>query len=308
MMFARAAKVKSLERYAKSEMLQAAATALIAISLVAMVDSAMTISEPLIHGELVCGDEIKRIGQGGGQSVMENALDGIRCKIQQKALGIAGVQEAFYTGALGDGVAGAFYSLGMMISLLGITVWKGDWSPDLFSLTETYRITNNLATTLLISLNAQNFLVLYIKKNMLNFFLPIGILLRSFHFTRSAGALFMALGIGFYFVFPIVYLLLDPGFTHIPLPETGASTEPPNFCYPTMGSSVTMLDSFEASGVGSTNNLALDSISGVLQDSYISLMIHPLVALFITLTFVGYLMNLLQGDSTALIKMVSKVI
>ncbi len=308
LMFARAAKIESLERYAKSEMLQAAATAFIAIFLVSLVGSAMELSEGLIHGDLACDGENIRISQGGDQSVMEDALDGIRCRIQDKAHNIADVQESFHVGSVGDTVRNRFYGVGMMVSLLGITVWKGDWSGTLFSFTETCRISNNLATMLLISLNAQAFLVLYIKKNMLAFFLPIGILLRSFHFTRGLGALFMALAIGFYFVFPIVYILLDPGFVSIPLPDEPSEGDQNNFCYPTMSSSVTILNAIETSGFGGTEMIRMDSIEGALSEAYVSLILHPLVSLFITLTFIGYMMNLLQGDSASLIRMVSKVI
>ncbi|MFA5106484.1 MAG: hypothetical protein WC506_06015 [Candidatus Micrarchaeia archaeon] len=50
---------------------------------------------------------------------------------------------------------------------------------------------------------AQTFLLDFIEKQMLAIFLPIGILLRSFPFTRSAGGALLALVFGLYFVYPV---------------------------------------------------------------------------------------------------------
>lgn len=47
----------------------------------------------------------------------------------------------------------------------------------------------------------------FIDATMMYYFLPIGVILRSFNPTRSVGALFMALAIGLYFVFPLTFVL-----------------------------------------------------------------------------------------------------
>jgi len=305
LMMARSFKIREIERYAQSEMLQAGATALFAIFLVLMINSALELSQQAISGELKCGEDNIRIAMDDSESAMSEAFDGIRCNVQQKALEISEIQEFLNQDA---GVRTDFYSLTMKVGIFGITVFQGDWSEDIFSRSETYRISNNLATTMLIALNAQGFLLLYIKNNMLTIFLPVGLLLRSFHFTRSAGALFIAIAIGFYFIFPIVYLLLDPGFVPIPLEPAESPIEPPNFCYPTMASTATMVSSLEATGFSSTSLLQLDSIEQNLVQSYTSLLLHPVIALFLTLAFVRYLMTLLQGDTFELMKMVSKLI
>ena len=47
-------------------------------------------------------------------------------------------------------------------------------------------------------------LLCFIERNMLNFFLPIGLFLRAIPFTRSAGAAFISLSLSFYFVYPLM--------------------------------------------------------------------------------------------------------
>ncbi|MBI5046617.1 hypothetical protein HZC07_02700 [Candidatus Micrarchaeota archaeon] len=60
MMFGHAFAVKELEAYAKSEMLQAGATAVLAIFLVTILTSAITVTSSLIPGEIACGQKYRR--------------------------------------------------------------------------------------------------------------------------------------------------------------------------------------------------------------------------------------------------------
>jgi hypothetical protein len=215
------------------------------------------------------------------------------------------VQDTYATGAA---TWADFLGLNSAVSLFGITVFKGDWVESLYKKTETTRITNNLATVLLIGLNAQSALLEYLRLNMLTVFIPVGILLRSFYFTRSVGALFIAMGIGMYFLFPIFFVLLDPGFVASPPPVEPAVPHLNQYCYATMSSTVSVLTSIEAAGLGSSAALTVASVGEELSKSYISLMLHPLVALFLTLIFVRYMMTMLGGDAYEITKMVSKVI
>jgi hypothetical protein len=236
---------------------------------------------------------------------MNEAYNAIRCRIQTRAVEVAAIQDAL----INDQRSRDDYNaLNMAWSVFGITVYKGDWSPSLYQATETKRITNNLATVLLIALNAQSALLEYLKINMLHVFLPIGILLRCFHFTRGVGALMISLGIGMYFIFPVFFVLLDPGFVASPPPDVVAMNTQPTYCYATMSSSVSLLTSVQAAGLGSTAGLGVELNRDDLAKSYISLILHPLVALFLTLIFIRYLMTILGGDPYELTKMVGKVI
>ncbi len=310
----RAFSIKELEAYAKSEILQAAASFFMAVFLVVMIGSAMYLAKGFIAGDLSCGGvshkivapstETPSLIDPGGS--MNDAYDAIRCRIQTRAVEVAGIQDALITdwGSRLD-----FNSLNMGFSVFGITLYRGDWNSAVYQETETKRITNNLATVLLIGLNAQGALLEYLKINMLHVFLPFGILLRCFHFTRGVGALMISLGIGMYFIFPVFFVLLDPGFTPSPPAKPVPIANQPQYCYATMSNSVSLLTSVQSSaGLGSTASLSVDMNRDDLSKSYISLIIHPLVALFLTLVFVRYMMTILGGEPYELMKMVSKVI
>ncbi len=301
----RALSIKELERFAKSEMLQAAATAIMAIFLVLMVDSAFTVAQQFIGGTVACGSEPINIGKVKAETTMDDAYDAIQCRVQERAVEIANIQDRITTGA---DTWGYFTALNSALSFFGITALKGDWISSLYAKTETIRISNNLATVLLIALNAQSALLQYLKINMLHVFIPVGILLRSFYFTRGTGALFISFGIGMYFIFPIFFVLLDPGFVAAaPLP----AAPPPQqqaYCYPTMSNAVTMFSTVESAGIGGSSGLALSNVREDLSKSYIALILHPLVAFFLTMVFVRYMMSILGGDTYELVRMVGKVV
>lgn len=308
LMIGRAFSIRELEAYAKSEILQAVATGLIAIFLVGLVDGTMTFVMPVVgmSGIVECGGEAINIAPANG--AMDEAFRSIECRIQSKAQELASAQGEIHTDSM---IAFKFYIYNLGISFFGITAFSGNWVPSLYKEVETYRIINTLATGMLISLNVQTQIIEYLRINMLNTFLPAGILLRSFHFSRGAGALLMSLGIGMYFIFPVFFVLLDPGYVPAP-PTPPAAPQPatPNpYCYATMSSTATVLRTLEvAGGQGSTSSLSQASIKNDLAEYYVSLILHPVVALFLTLVFIRYMMTVLGGDSTELVKMVTKVV
>lgn len=311
LMGARAFHVKELENYAMSEILQAAATAFMVVFFITMLVSAMQIAGNLIHGELTCAGKTMTIANPSGgdlmtlvkQGAMNDAYEVIKCRLQQRATEVSNAQGQVVKDAVAD-----YALLNLQASVFGVTIFKGDWLTSVYQKTENNRITNNLATVLLIGLNAQYALAEYLRINMLNIFLPVGLLLRSFYFTRSPGALLMALGIGMYFVFPVVYILLDPGFVATPIPEVQPAPQPTKYCYATMSSAASLISTAQSQGLGSTASLDFTDLKSTLRKSYISLMLHPLVALFLTLVVVRYIMTVLGADTYELTKMVTKVI
>ncbi|MDD5171780.1 MAG: hypothetical protein PHF60_01970 [Candidatus ainarchaeum sp.] len=305
LMIGRAFSIHELETYAKSEILQAGATAFMAIFLVVIVGSAMSVASMFIAGNVQCAGDSIHIESGSG--VMDDAYSAIRCRIQSKAQDLAEVQKDIQTDST---IALKFNALNLQISIFGLAIFNGNWVSSLYKETETYRVVNNLATTMLISLNAQSQLLEYLRLNMLDVFIPVGILLRSFYFTRGPGALMISLGIGMYFIFPVFYVLLDPGFVAAPPAAPSSQQIMPNpYCYATMSSSATILRTLEVSGgQGSSSGLSLTNIKDDLAQYYVDLMLHPLIAFFLTLVFIRYLMTILGGDTYELTKMVSKVI
>jgi hypothetical protein len=303
LMLARAFNIKEIETFAKSEILQTWATAVMAFFLVVMVSSAMQLAASMIHGQLVCGDEVINIDSTDAESAMENAFDAIRCRLQSRASEVAQIQ-----GALAEGSLTEFNRLNIGLSMFGITFFKGDWVGDWYEGVESKRIANNLATVLLIGLNAQSSVLQYIKANALHVFIPVGILLRSFYFTRSVGALFISVGIGMFFIFPVFFVLLDPGFTASTPPTSMLGGQQTPYCYATMSNTVSTIQSSESQGGTAVTNLAMEQLGEDLSKSYISLIIHPLVALFLTMAFVRYIMTVLGGDTYELTKMITKVV
>jgi len=118
----------------------------------------------------------------------------------------------------------------------------------------------------------------------------------------------MSLAIGLYLIFPLFYIMFDPGFVKTPLPPPPVQMpQQSNLCYPTF-SSVTTLISTTQAAASTPAAIAQESIVTELTKAYISLLLHPLLALFLTLAVVRYLMTVLGGDTADLMKMVTKVI
>ncbi|MEW6528493.1 MAG: hypothetical protein AB1391_01245 [Candidatus Micrarchaeota archaeon] len=66
-----------------------------------------------------------------------------------------------------------------------------------------------LTGTALAELNAFKFLMDSSNTWIINLFLPLGIFLRTFKYTRGAGSLFMATAVAFCFVLPITYTVIQ---------------------------------------------------------------------------------------------------
>ncbi|MEM3369410.1 MAG: hypothetical protein QW783_04310 [Candidatus Micrarchaeia archaeon] len=112
----------------------------------------------------------------------------------------------------------------LMTMYLGIIIElskKKDLSlplPNPFAFVKSWAITaakadynmNELAW-LSLFLYAQIAVLKFIETSLFTLFLPIGLILRSFPPTRGAGAVLVAIAIGFYFVYPLVYTLLYVG-------------------------------------------------------------------------------------------------
>jgi len=321
-MIGRSFDIPELERNSKAELLQTFATAFIAVFLVLLVNGAVGLSATVLAigaGEdveggyteeatvlLVCEEEMYS-ADINSEFGMDQIIDGIRCRIKERSLQVDSAQRRATTGS---DTMNLFNFRNFGISLVGIPIFQGAWDGDTFRATEERRIINNLATVMLISLNAQSFFLTYVKANMIHIFLPMGILLRSFKFTRGVGAMFISLAIGLYFVFPVIYVLLDPGFVGVEVPdEAEGGMDITEYCYPTMGTATTMYTAVQqsAASLGATG-LELASLRSALSTAYTSLIIHPLVALSLTLVIVRYIMTVLGGDPYALVKLVTKVI
>ncbi|MFH1520061.1 MAG: hypothetical protein ABID61_00275 [Candidatus Micrarchaeota archaeon] len=313
LMLAKAFSVKELENYATSEILQAASTGFMAISLVVIVSSAMTVAGSTITGSMPCFGDTINIENGPDDvtnKVMDDAYRAILCRIQEKAKSMATIQSYILDADAGTSTYNNYFVSNMALSIFGITYFQGSWLGSVYEEIETRRIVNNLLTTLLIGLNAQMQLIGYIRINMLHIFIPLGVLLRSFYFTRGPGAFMIALGVGLYFIFPVFYVLMDPGFVPAPpAPPNTGGTPIQQYCYPTMSTAVSVVQSVNTQGATPAgSSLSFSQLRNELGKTYIGLILHPLIAFFLTMVFVRYMMSILGADTTDMTKMITKVI
>lgn len=292
---AHALNMRELEASSKHEIMQAFAMAIMVSFLVVMIGGASSFLGGLMSGTVQCGKDTMTI------SGIDSGIAYAKCNLGTKGQQIAELQAALASKA-------EFNNLNLYVSMLGVPVFSGMWMSNWYESVEAARFINTFATTSLIAINAQIFLLSYIQANMLPLFLPLGLVLRSFPPTRGMGALFMSLAIGFYFVFPFVFVVTDPGFVKLPKPETPA-VPGSDFCYPTYSSAVAYVNYATPSSQGGAFMAATVSGLGTqFGKIYTGLLVHPLAALFITLMVIRYLIYLFGEEAYDITKLVTRVV
>ena len=292
---ARSFNLQELERNTKAEMMQVGATFILAVFLVVIVGSLSDYINQQMYGTIQCGNQ--RIDIRGTAT----ALAVMQCKIIEKARALEEIHYSIRDEA--DSDYQIFYS---SFSLMGIPVFSGQYLSGLYKTIETYRYKNNLTTSLLIALNALITFVALIGSAMLTLFLPLGVLLRAFYFTRGIGSLFIAIAIGFYFIFPYLFIITDPGFVKLPPPQSTQNPHATNFCVPTFSSVISMVNFRESEP---TMAAAQSSVMETdLAKIYASLIIHPLAVLFLTIIAIRYLIYLFGEESYDLLRMTTRLI
>jgi len=161
-----------------------------------------------------------------------------------------------------------------------------------------YEYDINELTWLAIFLYAQIAVLKFIETSMFTVFLPIGLILRSFPPTRGAGAVLVAIAIGFYFVYPLTYTVLYVGTSPvidgcsiaIPL-DVSKSSET---CPVNVGAvSDTMTSAAESA-------VSLDAVlpqieSGTTSMRFVAL-VYMIISLGVTFIFVRSLSSILGAD------------
>ena len=130
-------------------------------------------------------------------------------------------------------------------------------------------------------------LLRFIEVAMLTVFLPLGLILRTFPVTRGTGGLFIAVALGFFFVFPISYIVTLASIDYSSFCKV-AETDIPNelketSCY-TSPSDITFQKGQESAVVAWTDNLVMklhNTLFIILVGAF-----SMLYALIITITFI----------------------
>ncbi|MFA5049930.1 MAG: hypothetical protein WC501_02895 [Candidatus Micrarchaeia archaeon] len=303
---ARAFSFEELKRSSKSEILQSIATLLMILFVVTIINQLEEFSINEILGKnsyVVCGGT--EIGfNDGNEPELKNVIDVVECRFVERSKELAQIQDDIITSEEGPG--GVFTKLSMIIGVVGITVFEGNWVASWYYKAETIRLLNNFVITALIACNSILAIVMYLKANMLAVFLPFGLFLRSFKYSRGIGAFFIAMAFGFYFIFPILFVLTDPGFVEVPaIPKTNID-QSSNFCFPTFSGIVSQATTNMADDT--TGIASLTFSKKAISQFYVYMTTHAFVVFAITLIFVRYMTFLFGGDAYELMRFVSKVI
>ncbi len=304
LMLARAFDIADLKAYAESEMLQAAATFVMAGSIIILLGGASNFAytQLLSGGQVQCGGSMMDLGHG--ENSFAKGLEIVRCRLLEKATAMYDLNNEVNKQAKDSGI---FDKLNDRESLFGMAVSQGDWDPTLYEQAESYRYANTVSANLMIALNAQAFFITYVEKNMVVFFLPLGIILRGFNFTRAIGAFLISLAIGLYFILPVIFVLTDPGFVRVP-PISNVATVP-SYCYSTFAGVITLVNLPKVETIAETQTqMTLSSASSALGNLYTSLIVQPFVVLSITLVFIRYGMSLLGGETMELMRLAGRVV
>ena len=318
--FGRVAHAPHVMQFAKAEFFQVTASAVMIFVLVAMGAEAFNYiaasgimpgtvtTTTLPNGTIVtsiaggtttmCNGEAKSVWDVGPFGI-------IRCKLQEK---IDYVQNLYNQAWMlnKDTEPLTTYSL----YLFNIPVYVWDWNTELHSQMESAHYIANKLVPIGISLQAQYMFAEYLAMNMLNVFLPLGLLLRIFPVLRGIGSLLVAMAIGFFFVFPISYILMDPTTVRpdpaslIPAVDNVAG----NVCYTSFSGMVTTYTQIAPQVASSASTLDLGQVGDEMAQLQIEAFFYPLAALATTLLFITVATPILGGDSGEIMHFMSKVI
>ena len=313
--------MQNLERLAKSEFYQVTASAIMIFSLTLLLTEGFQFIDQ--SGILPAGTTTICAGQPLSVGVA-GPLQIIQCHLQEKityvgtlftqAQDVVDTWEPFSTTSI--------YWWGMP-AFVADWMLPGPGAPypgGLHQVVESGHYLANRMVPIAISLQAQFLLIGYIGLNMLPVFLPLGLILRIVPFLRGLGSLLVAIALGFYIIFPITYLLLDPNTVRPPpsdlLPNSPPPLQSPNQCYMTYSALVATATSPTlglASGTASSSGTPAagvdpSSIAQEVAELQVDAFYLPLCALAATLLFINTAAGLLGGDSGEIIHFVTKVI
>ncbi|MFA5076827.1 MAG: hypothetical protein WC488_00145 [Candidatus Micrarchaeia archaeon] len=307
-MLAYAFNVEELKRSTKSHLYDALFTALLAVMVLVILNGIFQVMLLYFSGASVSCDMYGKIELSSGV----NPFDFVECKLTEKATYMTMLYERIYFSARDP-----FKKFGLMWGLFGIPIymqgayiWQTQIS-QLYTQIESYRMLAHISVLLLIALNAYIGAIHYISANMLTMFLPIGIVLRAIPFTRGIGAFFIALALGFYIIFPFLFVITDPSFIKVPgmyvdLSDPSAITFP----WPTFSGAVSIITMAPQTQTGSDffGAVSINEGAAELSKLYYGLILQPIVILSITLIFVRYLTTLFGGESQEIYRLASRVI
>lgn len=310
-MLGEAFSLDNMKRWAKAEFLQVSASSLMILFVSLMLFEGGTTVFNYIEDELVpAGSTITCQGKNfgifapGGTFASATAgggpIEAFKCKLQENIYVLDGMYTSIYNNNLGVERSASTCWL-----LFGMNVYCGSWNLGVHQQVEQAHLLGEKIVPLQVALHGQFALAEYISKNMLSVFLPLGIVLRVFPITRGAGGLLIAIAIGFYFVFPLAFVMLDPSFVKIE-GAPSAIVQDANMCYPGFKGSTVLINSV----LGGQLQQIFQSYAAYadqLARLTVHIMFYPFVALALALIFVRAAAPILGGDTGEIMRMVAKL-
>lgn len=289
--------LEPLKRYAMSELLQAVASAVLISFIVFFLYTIVVFLVNSFFGGpdayALCGEE--RI------TVMD-PIQFAQCKVREKISRIEEMWDAVY-----ESNEGMERFASQCWTVLGITFYCNDWVGSIRKQVGMAHTLGDRIISLEFILQLQYSMLSYILMNMLPFFLPIGLLLRIFPPTRGLGGLFIAMAIGFHFIYPTVVFILDPSYRRQPL------TLPPSFdiedmkeCYQGFRGAVALTTSTFLIDRGGYSLISYETVGDRLAYVTIEAIYIPFVALVITLVFIRALSGLFGAAPAHMMRLVTR--
>lgn len=305
-----ALQAENLKRYARAEGLQVTASALMiffAVSLLYSLSSggsAMSLFADIIGA----ASKIRCAAVSGGVFYIWNEYDtfgsgplgAFKCKLQEKITALDTAYGNIYTTNYFPERA-----LSICYMFFGAPLYCNSWDQAQHKAVEERHLLATKVVGLLMPLHAQFSLAEYLQKNMLAVFLPAGLAMRIFPFSRGLGGLFIAIAIGFFFVWPAFFVLTDASFVKVD--DAGASNMAAGACFTGFKGTAILQSMASDPNAASAAEFANTSMTELLYQVTIGTMFYPFVALVLTLIFVRALTPLLGGDLGDLMKMVARL-
>jgi hypothetical protein len=306
---------QEIKNYAKAEFLQVSASSLMIFFAVALIFEVTSAGSPVsgfdFMGDLL-GNGMSSISCAAAQSGRfyiwkgeadfgQGPIGAFKCKLQEK---INALDAAYASVSSANLPVEQFTSI--CYYLFGVPVYCGDWDMAYHKRVEEAHLVASKIVDLQVALHSEFVLAEYVQRNMLAVFLPFGLVLRIFPFTRGVGGLFIAMGVGFFFVWPTFFLLTDPTFVKVNNPPSQEMQQ--GMCFTGFrGSAVLLAGVVTAGGAGQQSDLAIVQGKDLVYQMTIATQFYPFVALVLTLIFIRAMTPLLGGDMGELMKMVSRL-
>lgn len=301
---------EQLKRYAKSELLQVSASSLMILFAVALVyalgnSSALGFMTDVLGGSssIACAAS----DNGNGQYFIfspskygTGPIGAFKCKLQEKITALdKAYDRVFQANMPRERLAS------MCLFLLGAPAYCWDWDMSLHKDVERNHLVGTKIVGLLVPLHAQYSLAQYIQNNMLTVFLPLGLVLRIIPFTRGIGGLFIAIAVGFFFVWPTFVVLTDPTFVKS---DSATQDNLAGKCFTGFKGITTLLSDQNTVGASAASALASSEGAALVYEITIGAVFYPFVSLALTLIFIRAAAPILGGDMGDLMKMVSRLV